>query len=164
MILNTTKYSLILYKSLNQHLFWTTQFKMSILATLPIVIIAVALYFLNEMILLYVSVGIVGILLATTFVFLLFENASITRASVKYPNKELKYQFNGKNFTVTVKTTDTKTKEVINYKDIKKVKTTKKYIFIYLSKTDLYVVDKHGFESTDDYRGILDLFKDRFLI
>ena len=164
MILNTTKYSLILYKSLNQHLFWTTQFKMSILATLPIVIIAVALYFLNEMIMLYVSVGIVGILLATTYAVLLFENSSISRASIKYPNKELKYQFNGKDFLVTVKTTDTKTEETIHYKDIKKVKKTKKYLFIYLSKTDLYVVDKSGFENIDDYYGILDLFKDRFLI
>ena len=78
----------------------------------------------------------------------------------------MKYQFNGKNFTpVTVKTTDTKTKEVINYKGHKKSKTTKKYIFIsLLVKDDLYVVDKHGFESTDDYRGLLDLFKDLFLV
>lgn len=164
MIINITKYSLTLYKKLNQHLFWTTQFKMSVLAIIPIIITGIALLLLNEMTLFYITLGIVGLLLLGTFAVLVIQNSSITRASVKYPNKQLHYHFNGTEFKVIVKTEDTKLEEVIKYKDIKKIKTNKKYMFIYLSKTDLYVVDKRGFESADDYRGLLDLFKDRFLV
>ncbi|WP_052591340.1 YcxB family protein [Paracholeplasma brassicae] len=164
MIYNTTHYSSNLYKRLNQHLFWSTQFKMSLLAVLPILVMAIALYFMGENVIFFVSLGLIGVLLISTFMLLFFENTSISNASRKYPEKKLYYEFNGKDFKVIVRTEDTKTEEVITYNEIKRVKTNKKYMFIYLSKKDLYVVDKRGFETLDDYRGIHDLFKDRFLV
>lgn len=164
MINNTTHYSTGLYKRLTQHLFWTSQFKISITALVPILIIAVALLVLDKMAIFMVSLIIAILIISVTFFALLYEMISVEKSKDKYPEKKLKYEFNGKEFKVSVKVNGKREDQTIMYDDIKQVKTNKKYMFIYLKNKELYVVDKRGFESLDDYRGIHDLFKDRFLV